>query len=472
MNVSYFRDVTGRLRLAGIWPYVCAIAICVFLIAKIHAFQDYKTEKTINSDVNYYYIYLPATFIEHDISLQYADTAPPEVKDHIWYVMKDGKRLIKTTIGVAYFLAPGFFIANQLAGSSGYPANGYSLPYKIAVLASAVFFSFLTMILLIRILRRFVNDLSIIITLLILYVGTNLFVYVTSEPGMSHCYSLFLFAAFVELTIRIHEKRTSPNIILLGLTFGIITLVRPSNAVIGIFFLLYNCRSIAEVFQKVKHYATDVKFIALFLLAVILPWLPQIAYWHSLTGELFVFSYHPGERFFFHKPRIIEGLFSFRKGWLLYTPLMIFALVGIIRLRRAYPVLFPAIITFTLVNMYIVFSWWCWWYGGSFSQRALIESYAILCIPLAIVVQDLLKNSQNIGRTAFSIALVGLMYLNQFQAQQYRNATLHWDSMSKAAYFKIFGHIDKPEGVDQLLEPIDYEAALRGEKMILKNAEK
>ncbi|MBK6283998.1 MAG: hypothetical protein IPF54_16290 [Draconibacterium sp.] len=57
-------------------------------------------------------------------------------------------------------------------------------------------------------------------------------------------------------------------------------------------------------------------------------WIPQMMYWYSITGHFFVNSY-PDEQFFWGNPHFIDGLFSYRKGWLLYTPVMIFALLGI-----------------------------------------------------------------------------------------------------------------------------------------------
>lgn len=34
-------------------------------------------------------------------------------------------------------------------------------------------------------------------------------------------------------------------------------------------------------------------------------------------------------------------------------------------------------------------AWNCWWYGGSFSQRSVVQSYAILAFPLAAFFQSI-----------------------------------------------------------------------------------
>lgn len=57
-----------------------------------------------------------------------------------------------------------------------------------------------------------------------------------------------------------------------------------------------------------------------------------------------------------------------------------------------------------------------------------------------------------------------LIYWNILQIVQYRHTFLHYDSMTKEAYWKLFG---KPALSDtaywSLLSPPDYEKAKRGE---------
>jgi hypothetical protein len=62
---------------------------------------------------------------------------------------------------------------------------------------------------------------------------------------------------------------------------------------------------------------------------------------------------------------------------------MIFAFAGIIVLwKRRSPYALPVTI-FVPLNIYIIFSWWCWWYGGGFGQRAFIDSYALMAVATA-----------------------------------------------------------------------------------------
>jgi hypothetical protein len=51
-------------------------------------------------------------------------------------------------------------------------------------------------------------------------------------------------------------------------------------------------------------------------------------------------------KFYFLDPEIISGLFSYRKGWLIYTPVMAFGLVGMFFTRKSATPLFLPVLLF------------------------------------------------------------------------------------------------------------------------------
>ncbi|MBL0341442.1 MAG: hypothetical protein IPP71_11155 [Bacteroidetes bacterium] len=135
------------------------------------------------------------------------------------------------------------------------------------------------------------------------------------------------------------------------------------------------------------------KFL-LILFAVLIVWVPQLYYWKIVTGKMIFNLPHEGSYFLGH-PNFIDGLISWRKGWLIYTPVMTFAIAGIFFLRGELKFLRLPVAIFLFINLYVVFSWWNWWYGGSYGQRALVDSYALMAIPLAAIVKYM-TNKQNI----------------------------------------------------------------------------
>ena len=69
---------------------------------------------------------------------------------------------------------------------------------------------------------------------------------------------------------------------------------------------------------------------------------------------------------------------------------MLFAVAGIFYLPRYIKGVTLGISVFLVLNVYIIFSWWSWWYGGSFGARPMIDSYGILAIPLAAMIEQML----------------------------------------------------------------------------------
>ena len=106
----------------------------------------------------------------------------------------------------------------------------------------------------------------------------------------------------------------------------------------------------------------------------------QLLYWKTVTGQWVYYSYDD-QKLEFLRPHITSVLYSYKKGWLVYTPIMALALLGFVPLYKQQKSIFWAILAFFIANFYLVSCWSVWWYGGSFGQRALIQSYVFLLFP-------------------------------------------------------------------------------------------
>ena len=423
--------------------------------------SKWRRNLVINNDAVSYYSYLPAAFIYKDLHFKFTDSLPDDFEGRIWFqTTQDGFRVQKMTMGMAVLYSPFFFIAHAIAGISDYKANGYSEIYSMLICFAGLFYGLLGLIILSKILLHFFSDKIVAITILSIAFGTNFFFYVTNEGEMSHSFSFFLFSLFLYYSLRWNEQQTLTNTLLIGLTGGLIVLVRPSNIIAFLIPFLIGVSNFetlkSKFFLLFKHWWQ----IIIIVLLVFLIFSPQLFYWKSITGNWVFYSYGD-EGFFFNKPQLINGLFSFRKGWLIYTPLMILSLIGIPMLYAKLRNFSIAITLFVVINIYIVFSWWSWWYGGGFGARSLIESYVFLSIPLAVFYNYIFKKKVLI-RVVAGILLFLLISLNLFQTLQYRRTIIHWDSMTKEAYWTVFGKLKFPKNYKELIQTPDYENALKG----------
>ena len=450
-----------RLKLSSV-----AILIVVLACLSIDmGFKNWeKQERVIEWDIHSYYAYLPAGWIYKDIHLTKSDY---RFDEHYWLFWpnqtKEGKNVIKTTMGMAILYAPFFVVAHTIANFSDYPENGFSEPYKFLLLLSALFYLFIGLDFLKKILEHYkFSDFHSAITILLIGLGTNLTAYASQSAPMSHVYSFCLFAAFIYYTIKWHEFQTLKNTLIIGFLIGLISLIRPSNIIIMLFFVLYNITSLSDFKERILLFKKTFPLLLLMLFAFFIVWVPQLIYWKISSGSYFYYSY-PDERFFFNDPKIMKGLFGFRKGWLIYTPMMAFALAGIFALKGTLKKIRLPIVLFFIVNIYVTFSWWCWWYGGSFGQRGLIESYALLAIPFASFVKYVAEKRWYYNAVFYCTALF-FIWLNLFQTLQFENMSLHYDGMTRALYFKQFGKLDKIDDFANYVSSLDYEEAKKGKR--------
>lgn len=443
-------------------PRLATIISCILAIAVIFITGDWKKDgEVINHDVKHYYAYLPATFIHHDLKVQNSTYYDEKEKYYYWTEPgPNNSKVFKTSCGVAYLYAPFFFIADVYANycTDRYLRHGYSAPYKLALQLSAVFYLFWAFYFLekILVLLNFSRK-TVFATLLLLGTGTHLLCYASVSGPYSHVYSMFLITVFVYLTMLWYSHPSVKLSILTGLCIGLITLIRPTNIIIGIVFLLYDVRSFRDFRERILYLLTQYRFLLLMVPFFFAWWIPQFAYWKYVTGQWLYYPYGE-EGFFWLHPKFYHGLVGFRKGWLIYTPLMWITVAGLFLLRRRLPQLRSGILLFTFFNMYIMFSWWCWWYGGSFGMRPMIDSYGLLAIPFAATAENMTR-WRLWARIATGAVIVFFIWLNIFQMFQYHKQVLHYDSMNQRLYFKQFGKMERVDDFWESLSPPDYDKA-------------
>jgi hypothetical protein len=388
---------------------------------------------------------------------------PDIYQGKIWGETFPGNKTVsKMTMGVAVMTTPFFLVAHLAAYMTGFPVDGYSMPYRIMLVFTGLFFTGLGLILLGSLLRKYFEPLLVAITILAIGLGTNLYYYSTIEAPISHACSFFLFSLFLYSVDSWTGSGRWKHALLAGLSLGLIVLVRPTNGIIFILIPLWKVASMQDLAARTAFFRRNwVQCAAIFLL-IVLVFSPQLLYWKYITGQYFYYAYGQ-ERFFFKDPAFLQGMFSYRKGWLVYTPVMIFALAGFIPLFKSNKGLFWPVILFILLHYYIIWSWWCWWYGGGFGQRALVESYAVLALPFAAMIQRVLA-ARKLLRYLSLIILLALVSLNIFQSFQYTKGIIHWDSMSRNAYWRLYFRTDVSPALYEQIEPPDYDAALNGDR--------
>lgn len=430
------------------WSLFAALALCALLIV-LRTTQSAK--HALTWDVFGYYLYLPASLLHDDVAL----------RDHAWLeeVMAtydpsttlyqlvdgpDGARVIKYSSGMAVAYVPWFLVAHALAGPLGYAADGFSAPYQILITYGMLAWALLGLFLLRRALLYFFSDGQAALLLVLVVVGTN-WLHLAALDGtlLTHPFLFTLYAALLLATIEWHRRHRLWSAVAIGTVAGWITLVRPSEGVCVLLPLLWsNANGFKSKWRLVRAHAMHVVIAGMAFVAIASL---QLFYWKSVTGHWLFYSYvNAGEGFDFAAPHTWDYLFSFRKGWFVYTPLAVLMVLGLAPLWRRARNLFWPIAIFLVVDLFIVSSWTNWWYaGGSFSARSMAPAYAVLALPLGYLLQG------NWRKLLVGVALI-LVGLNLFQTWQWNQGIISKERMTAAYYGAVFGRLSVPGGASRL----------------------
>lgn len=457
-NISKF--IKDRTILFG----VSLILISTVLVVQLWN-REIVQHRTIYWDTISYYAYLPASFIHGDPGFRFMNEGVERDSNKTWLYwtspMPNGKQMVKMTMGWAILNIPAFIMAHGFAKIFGFSADGFSTPYHVAIGLNNSLFACFGLYYLWLLLSRFFRPMVRDLCLVILSLGTNLYYYSSwTQPG-SHIYEFFLIAFFIEYSFRIASHQKFVDIALAGFAFGLIVLIRPIDLlIIAIPFYQYVDHFQFDRFKKLNHISL-LKQVLIFSFSAFLMVLPQLVYWKWVSGHWFYWSY-VGEKFFFNRPMVYEFLFSYRKGWLLYSPLLLVGILGF-WVNHINTQKFRTIaLFFTLGIVYLNSCWWSWWFGGGFGARTMIDFYPILAIPIAAGLEYLF-NKNSMFKLNIALIVGFLVFLSCFQTRQKEHGLIHYDAMTREAYWNVFLKNRFPKDYDKLINPPDYEAAMRGE---------
>jgi hypothetical protein len=426
-----------------------------FLIISIRVFQEHRWKSETSNgvltfDVLGYYLYLPATFIYKDVKkLSFKDSLVQKYQlpgdFYQAYDGKSGNKVFKYSAGTAAMYLPFFAIGHFVAKLSDYPADGFSLPYQIAISLGGVLIVFLGGWFTRLVLLRYFKENAVAISILILLVGTNYYQYASFDYTSPHTYLFFLMALLFWVTIKFYEDPDFKKAALLGIICGLAALMRPTDAIF-IFIPLF-----WKIADRKSHFiwlSKQWKYILVSGLVMGSIGFIQLAYWKYAAGTWLEYSYED-QGFSFLSPHFPNVLFSYRKGWFIYTPLMLISVFGLIPLFKKWKNLFWPILILFAFHLWIVASWDIWWYGGGWGQRAMIDIYPALAFPIAAAFQYAFSKKI---LTPISLAITGFgIFLNLFMTHQ---GAIDTEYTSETFFKKVFLNWNIKE-TDYLLQDTD-----------------
>ncbi|MDC3253150.1 hypothetical protein OAU25_02755 [Crocinitomicaceae bacterium] len=229
--------------------------IVVVIISKIIANGDWENDRhIIGGDIRGYYAYLPALFINKHLKFQDLEVYKMSRPGYqVWTKQtKAGTRYIKYTCGMAIMYSPFFFIADALAIKLGAAPDGFSWPYQMALIVASIFYLIIGIVFLSKFLLRFFSDYAVSIALIVLFLGTNLYFYETKHLTYSHGFSFALICLFLFSATSWFDSFRLRWAIWMGVSCGLMVLIRPIDIIFTCFVLLYSVNSFVYLRERLR----------------------------------------------------------------------------------------------------------------------------------------------------------------------------------------------------------------------------
>lgn len=397
---------SARWSRLAFWFVALAVGVASFFYPK---WKQSGSNATLSWDVFGYYLYLPAVFIYQDLdSLGFVEevfpTYHPADDFHHATPGPAGKYVLKYPAGMALVYLPAFSLAHGVAKLAGYPADGFSLPYQAAVLAWSAFLALLGMWGLRRWLLGYFSDTVVAAVVLTVGLGSNWLMYASTNSAMTHG---VLFSGYVGMWLLTERWQKNPKVataLLMGLLAGWMALIRPLDGLV-VFLALFWPGPGGQMTVRMRLLGQRWPQVLVAAGAMLLVGMIQLGYWKWATGSFLFYSYGD-ESFNFAKSNLINGLISYRKGWLVYSPAMVLAVAGLFFLGKKGRWLMVVTLAYVLGYIFIVFSWENWWYGGGFGARALIQIYPLCALGMGALL-SLGEKKRWLGMAFGVIALLG-----------------------------------------------------------------
>ncbi len=420
----------------ALWTIILGIVLIGFFFYP--KWEKSKSEAMISWDMAGYYSYLPSVFIYQDLKdMHLTEQKAKEYQNGFEaFLAPNGHKITKYAIGQAVIFTPSFLIAHAIAKPLGYPADGFSYPYQLSLGLWGLFVNILGFVFLRKLLIRHFTDKSVAIVLLVIYFSTNYLNQNTIESGYAHNHLFTLYAILLLLTEKYYSYPKLSTVISIGLTVGVMTLVRPTELMALLIPLFWQVGSRRKLVERVQFLKSKFRHLFIAAIWVILVGLIQIAYWKYSTGQWIYYSYGD-QGFDFLQPHFYNCIFTYKKGWWVYTPVMSLIVPGFVVLFRRKALFYPTFI-YSLLFMYIVFSWQVWWYGGSMSQRSVVQLYVLLAFPLTAFAEYILSKKQWVKLFFLGFLAFTVYYNFWLTYQAHYGGQLHPERMNRYYFRKVF----------------------------------
>jgi hypothetical protein len=329
------------------------------------------------------------------------------------------------TAGPAILWTPFLLLAHvgvllARAMGSSVAADGFSAPYRITMALATAIYGFLGLLLAFRLARQYVHELWALLATIAIWWASSLPVYMYFNPSWSHAHSAFAVALFLWYW---HETRSSRSLsqwLLLALIAGLMLNVYYPNTMVLALLVVEAVPQYLSAFRRGAAGATseaprlaDLLVRQLFFAAVVLLCLlPTFITRYIVYGGALKSGYIPLRDWLWRSPAFLDVLFASNHGLFVWTPILLFAIAGLILFRWREPRVGGPFLA-ALLAFYLFIACYPDWAGiSSYGNRFFVSLTPLFILGLSVFL-DRLSQFFRSSRMALAgaSALLALFFL-------------------------------------------------------------
>ena len=369
-----------------------------------------------------YYAYIRSMLVEHKLDFQ-NDWRAANQSFTMGRVQQDGEIVptqytttghldnhfaVGPSILWAPFLIPVHLVMTVLQhyGFSA-QANGFSRPYILTMALATALYGFLGLWFSFRLACRYTEERWALLATLGFWFASSLPVYMYFNPSWSHAQSVFIVALFLWYWDRTRSERTLRQWGTLGLISGLLLDVYYVNIALLLVPLLESLSRYWHAWRAPTHdwqgarrlFSANVLYCATTLMA----FSPTLITRQIIYGHPLEFGYGGVSAWHLNSPYWGSVLFSSDHGLLVWTPIVILAVIGLVLFLRTGGNTARYLIAACLAFYYLMAIDPCWDGISSFGNRKFISLTPVFVLGLAVAFNEF-GRWMNAGRRSLVLA--------------------------------------------------------------------
>jgi len=297
------------------------------------------------------------------------------------------------TVGPAMLWSPFLLAAHggvllARAFGSSVHADGFSAPYRYAMAFATGVYGFLALWLSFRLARKYVGPTWSFVATLAIWWASSLPVYIYFNPSWSHAHSAFVVALFLWYWHETRDTRSLGQWILLGALAGLMLSVYYPNLMLFAVLPFEALRDYGAAFRQSTPSTPSVAQLvtrhAAFAVTLMLCLLPTFIAHRIIYGGIFETGYGSVSQWNWGSPYLLSVLFSSNHGMISWTPILLFAVIGLFAFWRSVPRVGGAFLLAAIAFYYFIASYPDWAGISSYGSRFFVSLTALFILGLAV----------------------------------------------------------------------------------------